>query len=191
MPFVALLFSEPKNLFNIYIVTSSQHWIGLAKPKNAFRSTINPSMKSIYMRCIISMQLTGWAWWQNWLTVLGTYCQKKIYTEVLWTWTVNGQALKACHITLYWTRQLVWGVWMHGMAKCETLCIILSGVAIYAKCVKLYRHCYRANINAAAKTTEQHKSKRWTGHPASRLNSWLIIIMVNYNRSAPVYCISF
>ena len=33
---------HPQNQLNIYFVTSMQDWLGIAKPKNVFRSTINP-----------------------------------------------------------------------------------------------------------------------------------------------------
>ena len=35
----------PQNQLNIYFVTSKQDWLGIAKPKNVFRSAINPSTK--------------------------------------------------------------------------------------------------------------------------------------------------
>ena len=35
----------PQNQLNIYFVTSTQDWLGIAKPKNVFRSIINPSAK--------------------------------------------------------------------------------------------------------------------------------------------------
>ena len=38
---------HPKNQLNIYFMTSRQDWLGIAKLKSAFRSTINPSMKLI------------------------------------------------------------------------------------------------------------------------------------------------
>ena len=40
-------FLAPKYQLNIYFVTSKQNWLGTAKPKNVFISTINPSAKLI------------------------------------------------------------------------------------------------------------------------------------------------
>ena len=40
-------FLPQKILQNSYFVTSRQYWLGIAKPKNVFRSTINPSTKLI------------------------------------------------------------------------------------------------------------------------------------------------
>ena len=37
-----------QNQLNIYCVTSRQDWLGIVKPKNVFRSTINPSTKLIW-----------------------------------------------------------------------------------------------------------------------------------------------
>ena len=36
---------HPKKPANIYFETSKQDWLGKAKPKDVFRSTINPSTK--------------------------------------------------------------------------------------------------------------------------------------------------
>ena len=36
---------SPQNQPDIYFVTLWEHWLGLAKPKNVFRSILNPSIK--------------------------------------------------------------------------------------------------------------------------------------------------
>ena len=38
---------SPQNQIKIYFVISRQDWLGIAKPNNVFRSTINPSTKLI------------------------------------------------------------------------------------------------------------------------------------------------
>ena len=38
----------PKNLPNIYFLTAWQHWLGITKPKNVFRSTLNLCIKLLW-----------------------------------------------------------------------------------------------------------------------------------------------
>ena len=41
--------SLQKQLRGFYFVTSRQYWLGIAKHKNVFKSTINPSTRLIYV----------------------------------------------------------------------------------------------------------------------------------------------
>ena len=36
---------SPQNQLDIYFLTLWEHWLGIAKPKNVFRSILNPSIK--------------------------------------------------------------------------------------------------------------------------------------------------
>ena len=36
---------SPQNQLDIYFLTLWEYWLGLAKPKNVFRSILNPSIK--------------------------------------------------------------------------------------------------------------------------------------------------
>ena len=36
---------SPQNQLDIYFLTVKKYWLGIAKPKNVFRSTLNPSIK--------------------------------------------------------------------------------------------------------------------------------------------------
>jgi len=36
---------SPQNQLDIYFLTVWEYWLGMAKPKNVFRSILNPSIK--------------------------------------------------------------------------------------------------------------------------------------------------
>ena len=47
----------PRNLPNIYFLTAWQHWLGIAKPKNVFRSTLNLSINCYEIFKILIQQI--------------------------------------------------------------------------------------------------------------------------------------
>ena len=52
-----------QNQFNIYFVTSRQEWLGIAKPKNVYRLTINSSIKLIW-----NLKISYLTEFSDWLT---------------------------------------------------------------------------------------------------------------------------
>ena len=58
----------PKNPPNVYLVTSLQHWLGIAKPKNVFRSTLNLCIKLLWNLKISYSTDFSTDWLTIWLT---------------------------------------------------------------------------------------------------------------------------